>query len=278
MITALGVDGKRRTYAGKTSKEINWAIGHSGNINLEAGVTYSIFDSLQFPSDTILDGHGAILKLAKGLTVWGGRTASVSQKKAMLMIRGNDAENVTIRNVTIDGSQSDYYPSVRLGTSCYNMATMIGCDGLTIENCTFKNGCNDALLLSACKNVDIDKITVNRCGHDGIYSFQNSNVNVTNSIFINRTNCSCRFDGLSIGSFVNNKCSTSGGGGSGLQFQGTVKNVTVDSNYFRGLPYPGIWQYSGTLVNVLIKNNIVERCKSPGISVRGATLKNNTIR
>lgn len=244
---------------------------------LDPEVTYSIKDSLLLPSNTTLDGNGSTIKLAKGLPVWGGRTASISKKKAMLMIKNNSASNIKIKNLTVDGSQSDYYPAVHLGTSCYNMATLIGGRGITFENCVFKNGTNDAILLNSCDNVKIDKITVNKCGHDGVYAFKNSNVNVTNSKFINRTNCSCRLDGLLGGEFSNNSSSTSGGGGAGLQFQGTVKNVNVVNNKFTGLPYPGIWKYSGTLSNVLIENNIVKKCKSPGISASGAILRNNKI-
>ena len=89
-----------------------------------------IGDSLRIGSNTILEGEsGVTIKLAKGLPVWGGRESSISDEKAMLMIKGNSATDVTIRNLTVDGSQSDYYPNVTLGTSCYNMATLIGSMG-----------------------------------------------------------------------------------------------------------------------------------------------------
>lgn len=277
MMESVGSDGKTRTYKGTTSTEINQALGHSGVTKLDPEVTYTIKAPLLLKSHSVLDGNGATVKLAKGLPVWGGRNASISQKKAMLMIYGNSGSDITIKNMKVDGSQADYYPNVRLGTSCYNMATLIGGNGLSIENCSFFNGCNDAMLISSCYNVDIDKVNVNKCGHDGVYSYKNSNVNVTNSVFVNRTNCSCRFDGLDGGSFSNNKCSTSGGGGSGLQFQGTVKNVNVLNNYFKGLPYPAIWKYSGTLSKVLIEGNVIEKCRSPGISANGAILRNNKI-
>lgn len=161
-IEAIGLDGKLRTYKGTTSKEINFALGHRGTVKLDHDVTYFIYSPLLFPPKTSLEGNGTTLKLARGLPVWGGRNASVRQKKAILMIKNSKAENVTIKNVIVDGSQADYYPTVRLGTSCYNMSTLIGCKNLRIENCTFKNGCNDAILLSGCTNVDIDRITVSQ--------------------------------------------------------------------------------------------------------------------
>lgn len=196
----------------------------------------------------------------------------------MLMIKGNSAKNIKIKNIIVDGSQSDYYKNVTLGNSIFNMATLIGCTGLTIENCTFKNGCNDAILINKCSGVNIDTITVNKCGHDGVYVYSCSDVNVKNSNFINRTNCSCRYYSVNGGSYLNNKSTTSGGGGSGLQFQGSIKNVVVQNNYFRGLPYPGIYGLSATYSNVKIMDNKVEKCKSPGISgVSGAYLKNNII-
>ena len=116
------------------------------------------------------------------------------------MIKGNSATNVGIRNIVVDGSQSDYYSSVKLGTSCYNMATLISCKGLTIKDVTFQNGCNDAMLLNKCSNVMIDTVTVNKCGHDGVYAYVVNNITVKNCKFINRTNSSVqvrfRYDGV----------------------------------------------------------------------------------
>ena len=68
MIDAVGADGKRRTYKGKTSTEINQAIGHGGTIILDSEVQYSIKDSILLKSDCTLNGNGATIKLAKGLS------------------------------------------------------------------------------------------------------------------------------------------------------------------------------------------------------------------
>ena len=108
----------------------------------------------------------------------------------MLMIKGSSATNVTISNIIVDGSQSDYYPHVTLGWSSYNMATLIGVNGLTIKNVTFKNGCNDAMLISKSSNIVIDSVTVNKCGHDGVYAYNVKDITVKNCKFINRTNSS----------------------------------------------------------------------------------------
>lgn len=193
------------------------------------------------------------------------------------MIRGNSASNITIRNLIVDGSQSDYYPQVKLGTSCYNMATLIGCDGLIIENCTFKNGCNDALLFNKCKNVMIDNLTVDRCGHDGVATYYVEKISVKNSVFINRTNSSCRFYNVKKGEFVNNECLTSGGGHTGLQLQGELEDIEVSGNRIEGLPYPGIRAIDAKMSNVVLENNIIEKCASPGIDAPGAILRNNKI-
>jgi polygalacturonase len=193
------------------------------------------------------------------------------------MIAGNSASNVVLKNLTVDGSQSDYYPDVRLGTSLYNMATLIGCNGLTIEGCTFQNGCNDAVMLNNCYSVDIDRITVNKCGHDGIYAYYVDGISVRNSAFINRTNSSCRFYNVTKGEFLNNECSTSGGGHTGLQLQGNLKDIRASGNYIKGLPFPGIRAISATMTNVVIEDNTIEKCKSPGIDAPGAILRNNKI-
>lgn len=277
IINAIGSDGELRTYQGTTSKTINQALSRGGIIVLAPHTIYSIDESLLFQSNTVLEGNGATIKLAQGLPMWGYNGCPIKDEKAMLMILGNSASNVTIRNLIVDGSQSDYYPKVKLGTSCYNMATLIGCNGLIIENCTFKNGCNDAVLLNDCKNINIDNIIVNKCGHDGIYSYYVDGISVKNSTFLNRTNSSCRFYNVENGEFLNNECSTSGGGHTGLQLQGDLKNIYVAENYIKGLPYPGILSINAKMKNVVIENNKIEKCKSPGISVSGAVLRNNDV-
>lgn len=252
-------------------------MSHAGSIVLDPNVTYTIKDSLLLRSHSVLDGNGATIKLAKGLPSWGYRGCPISKEKAMIMAYGNSGTDISIKNLTVDGSQSDYYPNARLGTSLYNMATLIGCNGLKIEDSVFKNGCNDAILFSKCYGVDIDGITVNKCGHDGVSTYYVDNISVINSIFINRTNSSCRFYNVTKGEFINNKCSTSGGGHTGLQLQGELKDITASDNYIRGLPYPGIRAIGAKMSNVVIEDNVIEKCKSPGIYAPGAILRNNKI-
>jgi polygalacturonase len=241
--------------------QINQALEYAANnpgttVHLKGPFTYDIGDSLLIDSNTILEGEsGATIKLAKGLPVWGGRGSSISAEKAMLMIRGSSATSVTIRNLTVDGSQSDYYPHITLGWSSYNMATLIGCNGLTIQDVTFKNGCNDAMLMSKCSNVMIDTVTVNKCGHDGVYAYNINGITVKNSKFINRTNSSCRFYTVTDGVFANNDCTTSGGGYAGLELEGTVKNIEVYGNNFHGLAGPAIAHVNTKETNVNIHDN-----------------------
>ncbi len=264
MITAIGIDGKKRTYkvdGAGDHKEINWALGHGGTVHMEGPFTYNIGDSLLIGSNTILEGEeGVVLKLAKGLSVWGGRGVSIANEKAMIMIKGNSATNVKLRDFTVDGSQSDYYPKIKLGTSCYNMATLIGCNGLTIQNVTWKNGCNDAILLNKCYNITIDGITVNKCGHDGVYVYNSKGITVKNSKFINRTNSSCRFYTITNGVFANNECTTSGGGYAGLELEGRVTNIEAYGNYFHDLKGPAIAHVHTIETNVKIYNNRIVNC------------------
>ncbi len=230
-------------------------------VHLKGPFTYDISDSLRIGSDTILEGDSDTkIKLAKGLPVWGGRESSIAQKKAMLMIRGNSASNVTIRNLIVDGSQSDYYPKVRLGTSCYNMATIVNCNGLTIQNVTFQNGCNDAMLISKSSNILIDSVTVNKCGHDGVYAYHVNGITVKNSKFINRTNSAVRFDSVTDGAVINNEATTSGGGYAGLELQGTLKNIEVTGNYFHDLDAPAIVHLNTKETNVKIYDNKIVNC------------------
>jgi hypothetical protein len=246
--------------------QINEALEYAANnpgttVQLKGPFTYDIADSLLIGSDTTLTGDsGVTIKLADGLPVWGGRDSSIAEKKAMIMIRGSSASNIKIEGLTVDGSQSDYYPDVRLGTSCYNMATIINCDGLTIQDVTFQNGCNDAMLLSQSSNIVIDSVTVNKCGHDGVYAYHVNGITVKNSKFINRTNSSVRFDSVTDGVMQNNECTTSGGGYAGLELQGTLVNIEASGNYFHDLAAPAIVHLNTQETNVNIHDNRIENC------------------
>ncbi|MGB9929850.1 MAG: right-handed parallel beta-helix repeat-containing protein, partial [Methanosarcina sp.] len=230
-------------------------------VHLKGPFTYVIGDTLRISSGTTLAGDSSVtVKLAKGLPTWGGRGASISQKKAMLMAKGNSGSNIAIKGFTVDGSQSDYYSGVRLGTSCYNMATFVSVNGLTIKNMVFKNGCNDAMLISKSSNVMIDTVTVNKCGHDGVYAYHVNGITVKNCKFINRTNSSVRFDSVTSGKMLNNECTTSGGGYAGLELQGTLKNIEASGNYFHDLDAPAIVHLNTKESNVNIHSNRIVNC------------------
>ncbi len=239
------------------NQALDYAASHPGTtVHLKGPFTYVIGDSLLIGSNTVLEGDsGVIIKLAEGLSTWGGHGSSIANEKAMLMIRGSSATDVTIRNLTVDGSQSDYYPNVKLGTSCYNMATLIGVNGLTIQNATFRNGCNDAMLISKSSGILIDTVTVNKCGHDGVYAFNVKDITVKNCKFINRTNSSTRFDTVTNGVFANNDCTTSGGGYAGLELENAVTNIEVYGNNFHGLAGPDIAHVHTKETNVNIHDN-----------------------
>lgn len=244
------------------NQALEFAAGNAGTtVHLKGPFTYEISDSLRIGSNTILEGDsGTKIKLASGLPVWGGRESSIAGKKAMLMVRGSSATDVTIRGITVDGSQSDYYSGVRLGTSCYNMATIVNCNGLTIKDVTFQNGCNDAMLISKSSNILIDTVTVNKCGHDGVYAYHVNGITVKNCKFINRTNSSVRYDSVTDGVMKNNECTTSGGGYAGLELQGTLKNIEASGNYFHDLPAPAIVHLNTKETNVNAHDNKIVNC------------------
>ena len=262
VITVAGDGSGKYNCDGKDDQvQINQALDDAASlggatVHLKGSFTYEISDSLQIGSNTVLEGDsGATIKLAPGLSEWGGRGSSIANEKAMLMIRGNSANDVTIRNLTVDGSQSDYYPHITLGWSIFNMATLIGVNGLTIQDVTFQNGCNDAMLMSKCSNVVVDTVTVNKCGHDGVYAFNVKGITVKNCKFINRTNSSTRFDTVTNGVFANNDCTTSGGGYAGLELENAVTNIEVYGNNFHGLAGPDIARVHTKESNVNIHDN-----------------------
>ena len=262
VITVAGDGSGKYNCDGKDDNvQINQALNDAASlggatVHLKGPRTYVIGDSLRIGTNTVLEGDsGVTLKLAPGLSEWGGRGSSIANEKAMLMIRGSSANDVTIRNLTVDGSQSDYYPHITLGWSIFNMATLIGVDGLTIQDVTFQNGCNDAMLIAKSSNIVVDGVTVNKCGHDGVYAYDDKNITVKNCKFINRTNSSTRFDTVTDGVFANNDCTTSGGGYAGLELENAVTNIDVYGNNFHGLAGPDIAHVHTKETNVNIHDN-----------------------
>jgi len=262
IVTVAGDGSGKYNCDGKDDHvQINNALDYAAEnpgtiVHLNGPFTYDIGDTLRIGSNTVLEGEtGVKLKLSKGLQKWGYPKCKIVDEKAMLMIKNNSAKNVTIRNLIIDGSQSDYYSKVKLGSYYYNMATLVGCDGLTIKNVTFQNGCNDAMLISKCSNILIDTVTVYKPGHDCVYTYNVKNITVRNCKFTNRANSSTRFDTVTNGMFANNYCTTSGGGYAGLELENTVKNIEIHSNYFYKLHGPAIAHVHTKEFSVKIHDN-----------------------
>ncbi|MDQ1276498.1 MAG: hypothetical protein QG610_2076, partial [Euryarchaeota archaeon] len=115
-------------------------------------------------------------------------------------------------------------------------------------------------LISKSSNILIDTVTVNKCGHDGVYAYHINGITVKNCKFTNRTNSSCRFDTVTSGIFINNECTTSGGGYAGLELQGTLTNIEASGNYFHDLPVSAIVHLSTKETNVKIHDNKIVNC------------------
>lgn len=247
--------------------QINQALDYAASlggatIHLKGPHVYFISDSLRVGSGTILEGDSGVkIKLARGLSIWGGSGCTYKSEKAMLMVRDNSASGITIRNLTVDGSQSDYYPKVKLGNSCFNMATLIGCNGLTIQAVTFMNGCNDAMLIALSSNVMINSVTVDRPGHDCLYAYCVNGIVVKNCKFINRANSSTRFDTVTNGVFATNDCTTSGGAYAGLELENKLINIECCGNYFHDMPC-GIVRVHTSEKNVNIHGNLYVNVKN----------------
>jgi hypothetical protein len=107
----------------------------------------------------------------------------------------------------------------------------------------------------------IDSVTVNKCGHDGVYGYDLKDITVKNCTFINRANSSTRFDTVTNGVFENNDCTTSGGGYAGLELENKVTNIECTGNYFHDMPY-GIARVHTSEQNVNIHGNSYENVKN----------------
>jgi hypothetical protein len=84
------------------NQALAFAVKNPGTtVHLKGPFKYVIGDTLLIGSNTILEGgSGVTIKLARGLPVWGGRKSSIAKEKAMLMIKGNSANNVIIKRLS----------------------------------------------------------------------------------------------------------------------------------------------------------------------------------
>ena len=125
---------------------------------------------------------------------------SVSSERGM--INAVSASNITIENVTIDGSWSS---NTFLGSSNNITLCLVSCTGIVINNCIFRYGQSDFIRARKCNNITVSNCTASYAGHEFLYCLYSNNVKFFNNNVIIRTNSAIRLaGGCNIASIYNN--------------------------------------------------------------------------
>ena len=271
-----------------TTYRINNHIWFTPNGN--SGVTLEGGTAPKYPcSHVILCGRpGVTIKLATGLNLdyWGSKTNSVDRLGLIYMY---GASHVTVCNLTIDGSYTDYKgkTTVKLGQSKGDLIVALkGSNNLKFYNLTLINGFDDGFYLNGVSDVYCSDIVNKAGGHDGWNCYNCKRVTVEYSICGMNTNCGFRWSGPSDTALVRfSEFYTMAGGASAFELQNTGKNITIKNCYihditptkYGGIGYPG---QSPTGSGHVYESNLITNCNGFGISSNipsTAVVKNNCL-
>ena len=188
---------------------------------------------------------GVVLKIAAGLTAkayggpgttgWGGTDSGAGDAGIINVWR--DVTDVTISNITLDGSCGDYYPCSAddRGRSEFNLMDVYWATFVTIDNVKFTNGMHDGIRAGG-DDMEVSNSVFDMIGHDAVQGYGIYNLKFHNNIVAMRTNSGVRCAGSGNGCYVyNNEFYTGSGGGSALELQNSFSNVKIYNNYFHDI-------------------------------------------
>ena len=226
------------------------AAGSSGTVTILNGTYEFVGHIVTRPGVNIVgeSRDGVILKISQNAELgsyssstinsggWGGNDDAATDG-AIIMAWSN---NVTISNLTLDGSCGDGFPCAAddRGHAEYNLMN-IRADNVVVDNVRFTRGKSDGIIARG-NNIEVSNCVFNMIGHDGCNTYGVNNLRFHNNIVAMRTNCGVRCSGSGSGCYVyNNEFYTGSGGAAAVELQGTVSNVEVYHNYFHDISGAG---------------------------------------
>jgi hypothetical protein len=222
-----------------------------GVVNIEnATKSYELSSHILAKSNVNIIGQtraGVILKIAKGVSIvgyggpgttgWGGPDSAAADG-GIINVWSN-VSNVTIKNITFNGSCGDYYACGTEDRGQHRLVLMniYYASKITVNNCKFTDGQDNGMWVTHSSDVEIENSVFDAIGHDFVEGWYSTNIKYHNNIGAMRTNSGVRCSG---GSGTNcyvydSEFYTGSGGGSGLELQNSFPNVKVYNNYFHDI-------------------------------------------
>ena len=295
-ILAIGNDNRKKEFICDIQKALDFVSRDSGGVVTLSATKFIIKKQLVIDSNTTLEG-----------TIRGGdRTTIELHSNAPWRVIGEDRvtpplivnsanrknrakigskevkrlfnENITIRNLTINGNGSHQKRKWHLGRGHYVLVSLINIKRAKISNLTLLDGLDDAIFMKNGEDITISRCKIKSMGHSGIFLVEVKGAIVKDNRVDVNVNSGVRFFGGSDFIIRNNYIySTKGYGNYGIQISqaysnGTpMKNVLIEKNIIKQTPYAGIALYASRKddsASAVIRDNLIYQCgsKAPNMS------------
>lgn len=291
LVLLLSGTASAETVTVTTPQELQTALDYAAEnpgttIYLSAG-TYNVdHNKMYVPSDTTVTGDStAIVKLIEHS--YTDPTPSVT--RAIFQARGESAHDITFHGFTIDGNEV-HKKIVSHSNDHLNLIQLYGSSDVQVYDMTLKNGLGDGVKIRDGSNAKIHDNTIDRIGHDAIWTTRVTDVEIYNNYICCRVNSGVRIvDGNNI-KVYDNEITSKNQGGAGIEIQkakNTQMNMEVSGNKIYHTRDAGIWAYgyqqaTSESSNIVIHDNEITDCglhRGGGVTIHGmnAVLENNKI-
>lgn len=227
-------------------------------IYLKSG-TFWVDDTIYFSEGVTLAGDGEI-KLVNNVGWEAGKTMFYSTN-----------DNIRIEGITIDGNSQGNtdvpFGKGYMGLFFFRGSSNVVFDGVCLEFCK-----TDGIVFRNGDHITVTNCTINKMGHEGLYSLYSDYVTFTNNNVFTRTNSACRIASGNHVLISNNEihsgtitASDGGGSSTGPGIEINIDNgqpatdIEISKNYIHDLRGSGIWMTSESTKGdgVYIHNNII---------------------
>ena len=283
-ITAIAVDGKKKTVSSNIQTALTFVHQHGGGeVHLSSG-EFTVKEQLTIYNNTTLKGslnnNG---KLATLIKVIHPTDLNLAQLPPLIVNEfynrhDNSSYNyhILIKNLKIDANSKKEKKRWHLGSGNSVIINFLHVKEIELKNLNIQNSLDDTIFIKDGENININNSTIKNSGHSAVFIVESNNSLVTNMNIDINVNSGIRFFGGDNITIKNNKLySTSGYGNYGIQISQAysakpMTNVLIQNNIIRNTPYAGVALYASRgkdLARAIIKDNFIENCgeKAPNL-------------
>jgi hypothetical protein len=232
------------------------------------------------PGDTIYLKDGTFwvdntINFADGVTLTGDGEVKlvdyVGWDSGQTMFYAYGISDIRISGITIDGN-SQGNTDVPFGQGYYGLFLFRNCENVVFDGVTLEYAKSDGIIFRNGDGITVTNCSINKMGHEGLYSLYSDNVEFTNNVCFTRTNSACRIASgehvlISNNEIYSGTITAADGGGSstgpGIEINidsgQPATDIEISKNYIHDLRGSGIWMTSESTRGdgVYIHNNII---------------------